>query len=170
MNECYCINAKLPSVLHSNTNLVCYETVESHVFEYMGQYVFTNFGYHHLNNLGEPVIHNNNKITLESEVCEDDTVEWGCRCFVYVRVNEYLRKHLEKTLIGCEFVWSNNKTEILYRRFVHSVEARKSVIVVTDQDGLSGYLSEQLFYPDDHSDPIPYKEWVKKINKQDVEG
>ena len=45
----------------------------------------------------------------------------------------------------------------------------KSGIVVTDQGGLSGYLSEQLFYPDDHSDPITYKEWVKKINEQDVD-
>ena len=88
-------------------------------------------------------------------------------CFVYVRVNDYLRKHLEKTLLGCEFIYSKNISCSYGRRFVHSVEARTSGIVVTDQDGLSGYLSEQLFYPDDYSDPIPYKEWVKEINEQD---
>ena len=72
-------------------------------------------------------------------------------------------------LIGCEFVHFKNKKETPYRRFVHNVEARTSGVVVTDQDGLSGYLGEQLFYLDDHSYPIPYKEWVKKINEQDVE-
>ena len=46
---------------------------------------------------------------------------------------------------------------------------KSGVVIVTDQDGLSGYLHEQLFYPDDYSDPIPYKEWAKQINKQDVE-
>ena len=72
-------------------------------------------------------------------------------------------------LIGCEFVYFKNKSDTPYRRFVHSVESRTSGIVITDQDGLSGYLSEQLFYPDEYSNPIPYKEWVKKINEQDVE-
>ena len=169
MNVCYCINARLPSVLHSNTDLVCYEIVEPFVYEYLTQYKFIGGGFYHLNSRGEPVIYNNNKITLESEAYEDDVYEHEGRCFVYVRVNEYLRKNLEKTLLGCEFVYSNNKTEIPYRRFVHSVEVRKLGIIVTDQGGLSGYLSEQLFYPDDHSDPIHYKEWVKKINEQSVE-
>ena len=73
-------------------------------------------------------------------------------------------------LIGCEFVYFNNKTETPYRRFVHSVESRTSGVVITDQNGISRYLGEQLFYPDDYSDPIPYKEWVKKINEQGVEG
>ena len=110
MNECYGIDAELPSKLYSNANLVCYESV-----------------------------------------------------------NEYLRKHLEKTLIGCEFIYCSNKAETPFRRFVHSVEFRKSGIVVIDQYGLTWYLSEQLLYPDDYSDPIHYKEWVKQINKQDVE-
>ena len=169
MNECYGIGAELPRGLHSNADLVCYEIVEPNVFEYMGQYVFIKVGFHHLDNLGEPFINNYNEITLENEVIEDDLSEHEGRCFVYVRVNEHLRKHLEKSLLGCEFVYRNNKTDIPYRRFVHSVEARTSGIVVTDQDGLSGYLSEQLLYPDDHSDPIPYQEWVKKIDEQEVE-
>ena len=80
-----------------------------------------------------------------------------------------LLKSLEKTLLGCEFIHCDNKEETPYRRFVHSVEVKMSGIVVTDQEGLSGYLKYQLFYPDDHSDPIPYKEWIKQINKQDVE-
>ena len=80
-----------------------------------------------------------------------------------------MKDKLETYLLGCEFVYCNNKTDTPYRRFVHSVEARTLGIVVTDQKGLSGYLGEQMFYPDDSSDPIPYKEWVKKINKQDLE-
>ena len=169
MNECYGIDAELPVKSYRNADLVCYEIVEPFVYEYIGQYVFTKRGFYHLNNLGEPVIPNYNEITLESEVYEDDIYEHEGRCFAYVRVNNHLQKHLEKTLIGCEFVFCYNKADTPYRRFVHSVEVRKSGIVVTDQDGLSGYLSEQLFYPDDYSDPIPYQEWDKQINKQDVE-
>ena len=169
MNECYGIDAELPSGLQSNADLVCYEIVNLFVFDYIGQYVFTKFGYHHLNNLGEPVIPNCNEITLESEVYEDDVFEHEGRCFVYVRVNEYLRKHLEKSLLGCEFIYRNINEDAPYRRFIHSVEVKMSGIVVTDQEGLSGYLKYQLFYPDDYSDPIPYKEWIKRINKQGVE-
>ena len=169
MNECYGIDAELPSKLYRNADLVCYEIVEPFVYDYMEQYVFTKRGFYHLNNLGEPVIPNYNEITLESEVYEDDVFEHEGRCFAYVRVNDYLRKHLEKSLLGCEFIYRNNKTDTLYRRFIHIVEARTSGIVVTDQDGLSGYLDKQLFYPDDYSDPIPYKEWTKQINNQDVE-
>ena len=170
MNGCYGIDAELPNILHSNADLVCYEIVEPFVCDYLGQYVFTKRGFYHLNNLGEPVIPNYNEITLEVEVFEDDIDEHKGRCFVYVRVNEYLRKHLEKTLLGCEFVHCSNKEEIPYRRFVHSVEVRElGFIVVRDQDGVLGYLNNQLFYPDDYSDPIPYKEWVNQINKQDVE-
>ena len=169
MNECYGIYAELPSGFNSNADLVCYEIVNQFVYNYVAQYKFTKKGFYHLDNLGEPVIHNNNEITLEAEVYEDDLYEHEGRCFVYVRVNDYLRKHIEKTLLGCEFIHCNNKTAIPYRRFVHSVEIRLSGIIVTDQDGLSGYLDKQLFYPDDYSDPIPYKEWVKQINKQDVE-
>ena len=44
---------------------------------------------------------------------------------------------------------------------------KSGVVFVTDQDWLSECLSEQLFYTDDYSDPIPYQEWVKQINKQD---
>ena len=131
--------------------------------------MFTKVGFHHLNNLGEPFINNHNEITLESEVCEDGIDEHEGRCFVYVRVNDYLQKHLEKTLLGCEFIHRNNKTEKPCRRFVHSVEVRTSGIIVIDQQGLTGYLSEQLLYPDDYSDPIHYKEWINQINKQDVE-
>ena len=170
MNECYGIDAEMPSDLKSNADLVCYEIVEPFVYEYLGQDKFPEKGFYHLDGLGEPVIHNWNEITLESEVYEDDLDKYEGRCFVYVRVNDYLRKHLEKSLLGCEFVYRNNMTDIPYRRFVHSVEARTSGIIITDQDGLSGYLKEQLFYPDDYSDPIHYKEWVEQINKQYVEG
>ena len=170
MNECYGIDAELPVKSYRNADLVCYEIVESFVYEYLGQYVFTKRGFYHLNTSGEPVIPNYNEITLESEVYEDDVFEHEGRCFVYVRVNEYLRKHLEKSLLGCEFIYRNINEDAPYRRFVHSVEVKMSGIVVTDQEGLSGYLKYQLFYPDDCSDPIPYKEWIKEINKQDVEN
>lgn len=76
-----------------------------------------------------------------------------------------------KPLLGCEFIHCSNKTETPYRRFVHSFVVMKSGgVIVTDQDGLSEYLSEQLLYPDDHSNPIPYQEWIKQINEKDVEG
>ena len=169
MNDRYGVDAEMPSNLYSNTDLVCYEIVEPFWFEYLAQYVFTKKGFYRLDNLGEPVLHSHNEITLESEVYEDDVFEHEGCYFVYVRVNEYLRKHLEKTLIGCEFIHRDNKTEKSVRGFVHSVEARTSGIVVKDQYELTWYLSEQLFYPDDYSDPIPYQEWIKEINKQDVE-
>lgn len=167
MNECYGINAELPSGLHSNTDLVCYEIVEPLVHEYLGQYAFTKVGFHHLDNLGSPVINNHNEITLESEVYEDDIFEHEERCFIYVRVNEYLRKHLEKTLIGCEFIHRNNDTFSSERRFISSIYSKS---IVVDQNGILSSLDSILLYPDDHSDPIPYKEWVKKINEQDVEN
>ena len=169
MNECYGIDAELPSKLYSNADLVCYEIVEPFTYRNMGQYVFTKFDFNRLNDLGEPLINNHNEITLESEVYEKDMFLYKRCRFVYVRVNEYLRKHLEKSLLGCEFIHCSNKAEKPFRRFVHSVEVIKSDIVVTGQDGLSGYLDKQLLYPDDYSDPIPYKEWAKQINKQDVE-
>ena len=169
MNECYGIDAELPNNLYSNTDLVCYRIGGQFAYDRIGQYVFTGSGFHHLNDLGETVSRNHNEITLEAEVYEDDLYKYEGDCFVYVRVNEYLRKHLEKTLIGCEFVFCHNKADTPYRRFVHSVEVKMSGIVVTDQEGLSGYLKYQLFYPDDYSDPIPYKEWGNQINKQDVE-
>ena len=169
MNECYGIDAELPSKLYSNADLVCYRIVEPFFYDYMGQYVFAGTGFHHLNYLGETVSRNHNEISLEPEVYEDDVQKYEGRCFVYVRVNEYLRKHLEKTLIGCEFVHCDNKTDAPIREFVHSVKVGKLGVVVTNQDGFTGYLSNQLLYPDDYSTPIPYKEWVKKINEQDVE-
>lgn len=175
MNERYGINARLPSGLHSNTDLVCYEIVEPFAFEYLSQYEFTKVGFHHLNNLGSPYINIHNEITLEEEVLEDDLFNYEGRCFVYVRVNDYLRKNLEKTLIGCEFV---NKYEYKFsseRRFVESVDISEiekfdKQLFITDQDGYSVSIMAILLYPDDHSDPIPYQEWVKKINEQDVEG
>ena len=170
MNECYGIDAELPVKSYRNADLVCYEIVEPFVYEYLGQYVFTKRGFYHLNSLGEPVIPNYNEITLESEVYEDDTNEHEERCFVYVRVNEYLRKQLEKSLLGCEFICRYNKADTPYRRFVHSVVVMKSgVVFVKDQYWLLEDLNKQLFYLDDYSDPISYKEWIKQINKQDVE-
>ena len=41
--------------------------------------------------------------------------------------------------------------------------------LVYSQDGFCTPLENILLYPDDYSDPIPYKEWAKQINKQDVE-
>ena len=166
MNECYGIDAEMPSNLHNNTDLVCYEIVEPFVYEYVTQYKFTIKGFYHLDGLGEPAIPNYNEITLESEVYESDTFKHGGRCFAYVRVNEYLRKHLEKTLLGCEFVHYSNKGDTPYRRFVHSVVVMKSgVVFVKDQYWLLEDLNNQLFYLDDYSDPISYKEWIKQINK-----
>ena len=174
MNECYGVDAELPSKVYRNADLVCYEIVEPFVCDYIEQYVFTKRGFYHLNNLGEPVIPNYNEITLESEVYEDDVFEHEGRYFVYVRANEYLRKHLEKTLIGCEFICRYGSKSVSERRFVYSVEIIeieefKKQLFVTDQDGYSVNLINILLYPDDYSDPIPYKEWVKQINKQDVE-
>lgn len=174
MNECYGINARLPSGLYSNADLVCYEIVEPFVFEYLAQYEFTKVGFHHLNNLGVTFTNIHNEITLEEEVLEDDLFNYEGRCFVYVRVNEYLRKHLEKTLIGCEFV---NKYDYKFsseRRFVKSVDITEiekfdKQLFVTDQDGYSVYITAILLYQDDCSDPIPYQEWVKKINEQEEE-
>ena len=166
MNECYGIDAELPSKLYSNADLVCYEIVEPFTYRYMGQYVFTKFDFNRLNDLGEPVINNYNEITLESEVYEDDLFEHEGSCFVYVRVNEYLRKHLEKTLLGCEFVCKSGGKYISERRFVKSIRENN---FVCDQDCYCTTLENILLYPDDYSDPIPYKEWAKQINKQDVE-
>ena len=173
MNECYGIDAELPSRLYSNTDLVCYEIVNPLVFDYLGQYVFTRNGFHHLDNFGSPFINNYNEITLESEVYEDDLFEHEGRCFVYVRVNEYLRKHLEKTLIGCEFICRYASKSVSERRFVESVEIIevekfKKHLFVTDQDGYSVSLTNILLYPDDYGYPISCKGWIKKINKQDV--
>ena len=81
-----------------------------------------------------------------------------------------MKDKLEKSLLGCEFVHRNSKADTPFRRFVHSVEVRMSGIVVTDQDGYSVNLINILLYPDDNSDPIPYQEWDKQINKQDVDG
>ena len=167
MNECYGINARLPSNLHSNADLVCYEIVEPFVFDYMGQYVFTKFGYNRLNNLGEPVIRNHNEATSETAIVEDDLYKYEDLYFVYVRVNEYLRKHLERTLIGCEFVCKGGAKYQSERRFVKNISKFN---LVYDQDGFCTPLENILLYPDDNSEPIPYKEWVKKINEQDVEG
>jgi len=170
MNECYGIDAELPSGLHINADLVCYEIVEPFVYDELAQYVFTGAGFHHLDYLGKPFIINHNGIKSELEVYEDDLFEHEGRCFVYVRVNEYLRKHIEKTLLGCEFIFCHNEEDTQNRRFVHSVEDGKLGVVVTDQFGFSTPIESILLYPDDYSDPIPYQEWVEKINKQDVEG
>ena len=104
MNECYGIDAKLPSKMYGDADLVCYEIVAPFVYKFMGQHVLTKGVRNHLNNLGEPVVHNRNEIISESAIIEGDLCKYEGRCFVYVRVNEYLRKHIEKTLIGCEFV------------------------------------------------------------------
>ena len=174
MSECYGVDAELPIKSYRNADLVCYEIVNPFVCEYVAQYEFTKTGFYHLGNLGEPVIFNHNEITLESEVYEDDLYRYEGRCFVYVRVNDYLRKHLEKTLIGCEFICRYASKSVSERRFVDSVEIIeieefKKQLFVTDQDGYSVNLINILLYPDDYSDPIPYQEWVKKINEQDVE-
>ena len=170
MNECYSIDAELPSGLHSNADLVCYEIIEPFVFEYMGQYVLLGGGFYHLNNLGKPVVTGFNGIKSESDVHASDGLGYEGRCFVYVRVNEYLRKHLEKTLIGCEFIYKKEFTDCHERRFIHSVDNTRNGVIVRDQNECGEFINNILLYPDDHSDPIPYKELVKKINEQDVDG
>ena len=168
MNECYGIDAELPRGLHCDADLVCYEIVEPFVYDEICQYKFGEDGLKCfvLGRWCSNLSYANNEALLNNH----DLDNYKGRCFVYVRVNEYLRKHLEKNLLGCEFVYRNNKADTPSRRFVHSVEDRTSGIVVIDQNGLSWYLSEQLFYTDDNSDPIPYKEWVNKINEQSVDG
>ena len=169
MNECYGIDAKLPSNLHSNADLVCYKIVEPYCFIYVGQYVFTADGFTHLDEAGLPCMSSASVgVYDEYGVHLDDTEEYGHKCFVYIRVNDHLRKHLEEILLGCEFIHRNDKGGTPFRRFVHSVGIRNSRVNIIDQDGLSSFLTHQLFYFDDYSDPIPYQEWVKLINKQDV--
>lgn len=166
MNECYGIDAKLPIKFYGNADLVCYEIVEPFVYEYLGQYVITSAGYYHLDDLGKPVNYNCNEITSESGIFNDDLYRYEGRCFVYVRVNEYLRKHLEKTLIGCEFVCKSGAKYLPERRFVKNMS---KINLVCDQYGFCTPLENILLYPDDYSDPIPYKEWVKKIDEQGIE-
>lgn len=167
MNECYGIDAKLPSKMYGNADLVCYEIIEPFVYDELGQYTFTKVGFYHLDNLGKPVIPNYNEVTLESEVYEDDTFEHEGRCFVYVRVNDYLRKHLERTLLGCEFVNKYDYPFSSERRFISKIHSESLVV---DQNGVFSSIDSILLYPDDHSDPITYKEWVKKINEQGMEN
>ena len=164
MNECYGVDAELPGGLHSSADLVCYEIVEPFICEYIGQYVFTRNGFQNLNKHGEPN-NNHNEITSELEVREYDLDIYEDRCFVYVRVNEYLRKHLEKNLLGCEFVCKGGAKYPSERRFVKNMS---KINLVYDQDGFCTPIENILLYPDDNSDPIPYKEWVKKINEQSV--
>lgn len=161
MNECYGIDAELPNDLQNNVDLVCYEIVEPFTYEEVCQYKFDKdklkyflFGVwpNNLNNI-------DNEIMLNKH---DRDIYEG-RCFVYIRVNEYLQKHLEKTLIGCEFVCKSGSRHMSDRRFVKSMS---NINLVYDQDGFCTLLDSILLYPDDHSDPIPYKEWVKKINEQ----
>lgn len=78
-------------------------------------------------------------------------------------------KNLEKSLIGCEFICRYNSKSVSERRFVESVEIievekSKKYLFVTDQDDYSVNLINILLHPDDYSDPVPYQEWVKKIN------
>ena len=166
MNECYGVDAEMPSDLCSNADLVCYEIVEPFTYKEVYQYRFDEYGLKYFS-LG---LWCNNYQNIVNEILlnKDDFDNYKGRCFVYVRVNEYLRKHLEKSLLGCEFIHNKLTSETQTRRFVHSVVVMKSgVVFVTDQDWLSEHLGEQLFYPDDYSDAIPYKKWVKEINKQD---
>ena len=167
MNECYSIGAELPRGLHSSADLLCYEIVEPFVYDYVGQYVLLGCGFYHLNNLGKHVVTGFNLIKSESDVHASDGFRYEDRCFVYVRVNEYLRKHLEKNLLGCEFVCKGGAKYPSERRFVKNMS---KINLVYDQDGFCTPLENILLYPNDYSDPIPYKEWVKKINEQGVEG
>ena len=165
MNEYYGIDAELPSDLYTDTGLACYEIVEPFTYEEVCQYKFEGGGLECFV-LGR-WCNNLSSIDNERLLNNHDFYNYEGRCFVYVRVNEYLRKHLEKTLIGCEFVHKYDDPFSSERRFISSIYSK---ILVVDQDGVFSSLDNILLYPDDYSDPIPYKEWVKKINKQDVEG
>lgn len=168
MNECYGIDAELPSGLHNRADLVCYEIVEPFTYEEVCQYKFEGGGLKYFilgrwcNNLSSI----NNEILLNNY----DFDNYEGRCFVYVRVNGYLRKHLEKTLIGCEFIYKKEFKEYHERRFIHSVDNTRNGVIVRDQNECGEFINNILLYPDDYSDPIPYKEWVKKINEQEAEG
>ena len=86
MNECYSIDAELPSNLHSNADLVCYEIIEPFVFEYIGQYVLLGGWFYQLNNLGKPVVTSFNVIKSEQDVHASDCFRYEGCCFVYVHV------------------------------------------------------------------------------------
>ena len=172
MNECYGIDAELPSDLQSNADLVCYEIVEPSTYGEVCQYKFERgvLEYFSFVRWCNSLSNVDNEILLNRNDCDI----YEGRCFVYVRVNDYLRKHLGKSLLGCEFVCRYGSKCVSERRFVESVEVieggtPEKHIFVTDQDGYSVNLINILLYPDDYSDPTPYKEWVKKINEQDVE-
>ena len=165
MNECYSIDAELPRGLHSNADLVCYEIVNPFVYDEICQYKFEEGGLECFS-FGQwcgNLSNTDNEILLNKH----DLDNFEGRCFVYVRVNEHLRKHLERTLIGCEFVCKGGAKYQSERRFVKNISKFN---LVYDQDGFCTPLENILLYPDDYSDHIPYKEWVKKINEQDVEG
>ena len=135
MNECYGVDAELPSKLYNYTDLVCYEIVEPFTYEEVCQYRFEECGLKYFS-FGR-WCNNLSNIVNETLLNKDDFDNYEGRCFVYVRVNEYLRKHLEKSLLGCEFIHCSNKAYTPFRRFVHSVEVMKSgVVFVTDQDWL----------------------------------
>ena len=145
MNDCYGIDAELPSDFHSNADLVCYEIVEPFVYEYLVQYKFADSGFYNLSNLGEPVFCECDSVESESDVHVYDVFEFEGRCFVYVRVNEYLRKHLEKTLLGCEFVCKSGAKYLSECRFVKNMS---KINLVYDQDGFCTPLENILLYPD----------------------
>ena len=73
-------------------------------------------------------------------------------------------------LIGCEFIYKKEFKECHERRFIHSVDNTCNRVVIRDQNECGEFIENSLFYPDDYSDPIPYKEWLKKVNEQDVEN
>ena len=71
-----------------------------------------------------------------------------------------------KSLLGCEFVNMFEYPNQSKRKFIHCVWTK---FHIEDQDGNISSLGSILLYPDDYSDPVPYEEWVKKINEQDVD-
>lgn len=73
-------------------------------------------------------------------------------------------------LIGCEFIYKKEFKECPELRFVHSVDNTCNGVIVLDQNECGEFINNILLYPNDHSDPIPYQEWVKKINEQSVES
>lgn len=129
MNECYGIDAELPSNLQSNSDLVCYEIIEPFTYEEVCQYKFEEGG-SKIFSLGRWF---SNLSGIDNEVLLNkyDFDNYEGRCFVYVRVNEYLRKHLEKTLIGCEFIYKKEFKECPERRFIHSVDNTCNGVFVT---------------------------------------
>lgn len=78
-----------------------------------------------------------------------------------------MNNKIDTYLIGCEFVHKCDDPFSSERRFIIGFYGGD---IILDQNGFISSINSILLYPNDYSDPIPYKEWIKQINEKDVEG